>query len=138
MEVALAVLEQGGQWLIQLRDDIPGIVAPGAWGLFGGHLDPGESPGEAVRRELLEEIGWWPPAPLPFWFLHRNADRVAHVFRAPLPLPLQALQLLEGQDMVLACPDQLRSGRAWSPRLGEHRPTAPSLRCALEALEQTH
>ncbi|MBE9154716.1 NUDIX hydrolase [Cyanobium sp. LEGE 06113] len=135
VEVALAVLEQGGQWLIQLRDDIPGIVAPGAWGLFGGHLDPGESPAEAVRRELREEIGWWPPAPLPFWFSHRNADRVAHVFRAPLPMPLQTLQLLEGQDMALACPAQLRSGRAWSPRLGEHRAIAPSLRCALEALQ---
>ncbi|MFM7315162.1 MAG: NUDIX domain-containing protein, partial [Cyanobium sp.] len=47
VEVALAVLEQRGRWLIQLRDDIAGIVAPGCWGLFGGHLDPGETPEQA-------------------------------------------------------------------------------------------
>ena len=56
VEVALAMLQREGRWLMQLRDDFPGIVAPGCWGLFGGHLDAGESPEEALRRELLEEI----------------------------------------------------------------------------------
>src|SRR3546814_17119551 len=41
---------------MQLRDDFAGIRFPGAWGLFGGHLDPGESPEEAIARELLEEL----------------------------------------------------------------------------------
>ena len=40
--VALAMLEREGRWLLQLRDDIEGIVHPGGGGLFGGHLDPGE------------------------------------------------------------------------------------------------
>lgn len=56
--VALGMLERDGQWLLQLRDDIEGIVHPGCWGLFGGHLDPGERPEQAVLRELQEEIGW--------------------------------------------------------------------------------
>lgn len=54
VEVALAMLQRDGRWLIQLRDEIPTIVAPGCWGLFGGHLDPGETPEQALRRELLE------------------------------------------------------------------------------------
>ena len=29
VEVALAVLEREGRWLLQLRDDIEGIVHPG-------------------------------------------------------------------------------------------------------------
>ena len=41
--VALAMLERDGQWLLRLRDDIDTIIYPGHWGLFGGHLDPGET-----------------------------------------------------------------------------------------------
>ena len=50
VEVALAMLQRDGRWLMQLRDEIPSIVAPGCWGLFGGHLDPGETPEQALRR----------------------------------------------------------------------------------------
>jgi len=131
--VALAMLEQQGQWLLQLRDDIPGIAAPGCWGLFGGHLDPGESPEQALRRELLEEIAWM-AEDLPFWFRDSNPQRIAHFFRAPLTVPLQALQLLEGQDMVLASLEALGSGQIWSPRLRQLRPLAPSLQCAVNRL----
>ena len=57
VEVALAMLQREGRWLMQLRDEIPTIVAPGCWGLFGGHLEPGETPEQALRRELMEEQG---------------------------------------------------------------------------------
>ena len=50
--VALAMLKRDDRWLLQLRDDISTIIAPGHWGLFGGHLEPGETPAEAVQREL--------------------------------------------------------------------------------------
>ena len=56
LEIAVAMLERQEQWLLQLRDDIPGIVHPGTWGLFGGHLDPGETPEQAAIRELQEEL----------------------------------------------------------------------------------
>jgi 8-oxo-dGTP diphosphatase len=58
LQIAVAVLEREGRWLLQLRDDIEAIVHPGTWGLFGGHLDPGETPEQALRRELEEEISW--------------------------------------------------------------------------------
>lgn len=44
-----------GQYLLQLRDDKPDIVDPGQWGLFGGHINEGESIAAAIRREVLEE-----------------------------------------------------------------------------------
>jgi 8-oxo-dGTP diphosphatase len=131
--VALAMLEREGRWLLQLRDDIDGIVHPGCWGLFGGHLDPGEHPGQAIRRELREEIGWEADG-LPPWFEHREASLTVHYFRASLTVPLADLQLNEGQDMVLAHLDELRSGRVWSPRLREPRGLAPTLERAVRRL----
>jgi 8-oxo-dGTP pyrophosphatase MutT (NUDIX family) len=60
---AALITDQHGRYLLQLRDDKPGILHPGAWGLFGGAIEPGESPAEAVERELIEEIGLLPSAP---------------------------------------------------------------------------
>jgi len=133
VEVALAMVEQNGRWLLQLRDDVSGIVAPGCWGLFGGHLDPGEGPEEALRRELLEEICWRVDQ-VHHRFTHRHPERVLHFFFATLREPLDSLCLREGQDMVLASLDTLRQGRVWSPALGEHRPLAASLQLAVDHL----
>jgi len=63
--VALAMLQRDGCWLLQLRDDVDTIIYPGHWGLFGGHVEAGEAPEQAVLRELEEEIGWTPKTALP-------------------------------------------------------------------------
>jgi 8-oxo-dGTP pyrophosphatase MutT (NUDIX family) len=52
---ALLVLEDG-RYLLQLRDDKPGIWYPGHWGCFGGAADPGEDAAATLRRELREEL----------------------------------------------------------------------------------
>ena len=126
IEVALAMLQRDGRWLMQLRDEIPTIVAPGCWGLFGGHLDPCETPEQALRRELLEEISWQPPE-LELVMVHHIHRRTAHVFWAELSVPLEQLQLLEGQDLALISAEELLVGAIWSSRLGSHRPVADGL-----------
>ena len=126
VEVALAMLHRDGRWLMQLRDEIPDLVAPGCWGLFGGHLDPGETPEQALRRELLEEISWQPPA-VELVMVHPIHRRTAHVFQAELSVPLEQLQLLEGQDLGLISPEELLSGSIWSAKLSSHRPLADGL-----------
>ena len=126
IEVALAMLQRDGRWLMQLRDEIPTIVAPGCWGLFGGHLDPGETPEQALRRELLEEISWQPTV-VELVMVHHIHRRTAHVFHGELSVPLEQLQLLEGQDMALVSPEEMLAGSIWSTKLGSHRPLADGL-----------
>ena len=135
LQIAVAMIERQGRWLLQLRDDIEGIVHPGTWGLFGGHLDPGETPEQGLRRELEEEISWV-AGDVRWWFEHQEPHRTLHLFHVPLLVPLEALELREGQDMVLAHLDELRSGAIWSPKRREHRPLAPSLRLAVDRLER--
>ena len=132
VEVALAMLQRDGRWLMQLRDEIPNIVAPGCWGLFGGHLDPGETPEQALRRELLEEISWQPLA-VELVMVHHIHRRTAHVYRVELSVPLEHLQLLEGQDLGLVSSEELLSGSIWSTKLAAHRPLADGL---LEVMQQ--
>jgi len=126
VEVALAMLQREGRWLMQLRDESPTIVAPGCWGLFGGHLEAGETPEQALRRELLEEISWQPPD-LELVMVHPIHRRTAHVFRGELSVPLEQLQLLEGQDLDLVSPEHLLMGSIWSTKLAAHRPLADGL-----------
>jgi ADP-ribose pyrophosphatase YjhB (NUDIX family) len=54
--VALILLDDS-RYLMQLRDQKPGIFYPGHWGLFGGGIEPGEAAEDGLRRELYEELG---------------------------------------------------------------------------------
>jgi 8-oxo-dGTP pyrophosphatase MutT (NUDIX family) len=55
-DAAAIIHTEDGRYLMQLRDDKPGLRAPGHWGLFGGGIEPGENPREALVRELEEEL----------------------------------------------------------------------------------
>jgi len=56
--VALIILyDTEKKLLLQHRDE--GIkILPGYWALFGGEIEAGETPEEAVKRECYEELGF--------------------------------------------------------------------------------
>jgi 8-oxo-dGTP pyrophosphatase MutT (NUDIX family) len=58
--VAAILVTPDDRFLLQQRDDLPHIWYPGAWALFGGGIDPGETEDAALRRELREEIAFEP------------------------------------------------------------------------------
>jgi 8-oxo-dGTP diphosphatase len=123
-EVAIAILYQGDQFLLQLRDDIPTIAWPGHWAFFGGHLDPGETPDTAVYRELREEIGYDAPR---LELFERVEDEIVvrHVYHGPLVVPVASLVLTEGLDLGLWSVADIRRGQRYSARAGEERPMGP-------------
>lgn len=137
-EVAIAILYQGDRVLFQLRDCKPDIVYPGHWGLFGGHLDPGESPEIAVRRELQEEIGLHVSDLKPYGQV-ADPRVLRHVFSAPLTLPLHQLVQNEGFDMALLNRQQVLQGKAYSRVGGGDFPLVPTIQPVVRAfLESFH
>lgn len=54
--VAAIIHTEDGRYLLQRRDAIGTIFYPDHWGCFGGAIESGESPSDALRRELQEEL----------------------------------------------------------------------------------
>ncbi len=113
------IVDSDGRLLLQHRDDKPGIPAAGLWGLFGGHVEPGESPAEAFLREMDEELTWRPRRFEHFRTIEVDSDGwhgTSHVFAAHLDVPFDALVQREGQGMALfdpaALPDNTTPGIA--------------------------
>ncbi|MEH2454846.1 NUDIX hydrolase [Nostoc sp.] len=121
IHVAIAILYQKNKFLMQLRDNIPGILYPGYWGLFGGHIEPDETPDLAVKREILEEIGYNLPSFVEFG-CYFDERVVRHVFHAPLLVELNELVLNEGWDMGLLTLEDINQGNCYSENAGEVRP----------------
>ena len=80
-EIAHAVLIVDGAYVLQLRDDIPGIPARGMWSLFGGALENGETPEAGLRREIAEELGIALPGCRPLWQVDRFSEFWGSVLR---------------------------------------------------------
>ncbi|MDM3847484.1 MAG: NUDIX hydrolase [Aphanizomenon gracile PMC638.10] len=121
--VAVAILYRESKFLMQLRDNIPNIIAPGCWALFGGHIEPGESPEIAVQREVMEEIGYDLTNFTKFG-IYRDEKAVRYVFQAPLLVPVSQLVLSEGWDLDLLTAADIHKGKYYSEKAGEVRPLA--------------
>jgi 8-oxo-dGTP pyrophosphatase MutT (NUDIX family) len=113
-------------YLLQLRDDIPLIDFPGNWGLFGGTIEPGESPREAAYRELKEEICYTPEE------IHEVSQYVRgnyhiNVCYAKVECPISALGLHEGSDLGMFSIEEILSDRLYSQKLKSYFPIAEPL-----------
>jgi 8-oxo-dGTP diphosphatase len=105
IEIAQALLfDRDGKLLIYLRDDKPTIPFPNHWDLFGGHVEVGETPEQALCRELQEEIG----VALDAWRLFRRYDclsgdaypNIKFIYYAQVNCYAGDLTLCEGQRLT--------------------------------------
>ncbi len=123
---------------MQLRDNIPGIAHPGVWGLFGGHIEVGESPLLALQRELVEEIGYDAPQ-LTEFYQDREATVIRHIFYGSLTVNLDQLSLNEGWDMGLVTRGEIKAGECYSQNAATTRPLGrPHQRILLDFMEFTN
>lgn len=56
--VAAIICREDGRYVLQHRDNVPGIWYPNHWGFFGGAVNEGEDSFDALQREVREEIGF--------------------------------------------------------------------------------
>ena len=95
-----------GKVISQLRDDKPGLMFPGHWSTLGGRIEDGETPDEAVKRELIEEIEICPP--MTFWRLFEHHfvsngkayDVDIYAYVGDIELEIADIRLHEGQCLA--------------------------------------
>jgi 8-oxo-dGTP pyrophosphatase MutT (NUDIX family) len=87
------LFDTGGNFLLQQRDDKPGILHPGRIGLFGGHQEAEESPLECVVREVHEELSYFIPA-----------QRFQHIgtYRDSTSAPTRTVELYSASEVPVA------------------------------------
>ena len=114
--VAAAVLIEAGRVLLTQRK--AGTHLAGAWEFPGGKAEPGESPGQALTRELREELGVeaepvfhniarWPHSMAQYTVGHER--RIARIEELVIQIP--GLYLAGNAYHGIGIPDCVRMGQ---------------------------
>lgn len=101
-KIAAIIFENDkGEILLYRRDNKPGIPFPQHWDLFGGHVEDGETPEEALVREVKEEMNY----DLKDFKFFRRYDclegdaypNIKYIYHGRFNLPAERITLLEGE-----------------------------------------
>ena len=101
-KIAAIILENDkGEFLLALRDNKSWIPFPNHWDLIGGHVEEGETPEEALIREVKEELDI-ELTDYSFYkeFLCLEGDafeNIKYIYTGKINIPIEEITLYEGQ-----------------------------------------
>jgi 8-oxo-dGTP diphosphatase len=101
-EIAAIILENDkGELLLALRDNKSWIPFPNHWDLIGGHVEEGETPEEALIREVKEELDI-DLREYAFWRKYECLtgdayENIKYIYTGKINIPIEEVTLLEGQ-----------------------------------------
>ena len=109
--VAAILWNAQGQVLLQQRDDSPDVAFAGCWTLPGGKVEDDETPVDAIKRELVEEIGF--ETSLDLWRVYERPGGfesitvVQYVYTGQIDVPISGLAVSEGQALRSCTVDEI-------------------------------
>ncbi len=113
-KISVVILKRENKILLHLRDNKPGIAYPNHWSLIGGNVESYETPLEAMKREIKEELGininnlkYFGKIKLP---IDEFSGRKCLVFfyKTNTPIEIKEINLTEGQRIEYFKIDELR------------------------------
>lgn len=110
--VKALIYRDDGCLLMQQRDNAPGLPFPNTWTLFGGLVEPGEGLKDALKRELIEELGCLPgsiESELFQWEWQGDDPDLNHIFPVYFQVGDRDMVLMEGQAMGWYSLESLKS-----------------------------
>jgi len=111
-KIAAIILENNqGEILLYLRDNKATIPFPHHWDLFGGHIEENETPEEALKREVKEELNF-DLKEYSFFKAYECTEgdiypNVKYIYSGKIHIPIEKLTLLEGERLQLFSPIEI-------------------------------
>jgi len=101
-KIAAIILENDkGEFLLALRDNKSWIPFPNHWDLIGGHIEEGETPDDALVREVKEELN----IDLKDFIFYKKFEcltgdvyeNIKYIYTGKINIPIDKITLLEGE-----------------------------------------
>ena len=96
--VCILLIDEQKRFILQHRDDKDTIWNPNAWSTFGGGVDEGETPEQAIIRETKEELNYNLVNPIYLLDIMLGLGHIYFFYKHILNKEKEVFRLLEGDD----------------------------------------